>query len=695
MKNKLKLNLLLAAVCLIGFLASNNRLNAQTCPFANPDADSTFLNTAILMQIGLNDSVGPNIPSISIATSPTNGVLTIISGDSIIYTPNPGYLGIDVFSYTVCDTPAGCGCASADVIVLVKPIPCISPMAIDDIGATGFSRDCGQYFNVLSNDIGTSSFTVSIISGPSHGTAGVGTNRILYTSDSTLFGAFDTITYEVSNACGSDTAQLFIFVHATFACNGIHPQILHDTLRICRNDDSVIINAGANDFDPDGDYVSIRNLTAPPLIGTAYILNDSQLVYFPLANYSGTDVFYYEACDDGIPNLCNIGRVFIFIDSCLNPPVITDPNGNDIDTIIVNLVEDQDSILCLNVYDLDGDNVSITHIDGINIEIDTVYVLTDSCLYIHPQLNINGSDTIMIVLCDDRDTLCDTVYVIINISPLNDPPIGVVDIVVYTVGGSILITPLANDSDPDLGDRIRLGFIYNLNPSAGSAILNPDGSVTFIPDSGFAGIDTIAYILCDQFGLCDTTAILVIVPVNARDDYKSTELDQSITITLTSNDAVSANSVITICGNPSHGVIVLDGFDVTYTPMTSYSGKDVFCYILCDTLTGFCDTAYVYINIPNSIFFIPEGFSPNGDGINDYFNITGIERYPNSELTIFNRWGDEVWISADGGYKNTMDSGFTGLNKKNNALPDATYYYVLKFNEEGMKNRSGFVQINR
>ncbi len=695
MKNKLKLNLLLAAVCLIGFLASNNRLNAQTCPFANPDADSTFLNTAILMQIGLNDSVGPNIPSISIATSPTNGVLTIISGDSIIYTPNPGYLGIDVFSYTVCDTPAGCGCASADVIVLVKPIPCISPMAIDDIGATGFSRDCGQYFNVLSNDIGTSSFTVSIISGPSHGTAGVGTNRILYTSDSTLFGAFDTITYEVSNACGSDTAQLFIFVNATFACNGIHPQILHDTLRICRNDDSVIINAGANDFDPDGDYVSIRNLTAPPLIGTAYILNDSQLVYFPLANYSGTDVFYYEACDDGIPNLCNIGRVFIFIDSCLNPPVITDPNGNDIDTIIVNLVEDQDSILCLNVYDLDGDNVSITHIDGINIEIDTVYVLTDSCLYIHPQLNINGSDTIMIVLCDDRDTLCDTVYVIINISPLNDPPIGVVDIVVYTVGGSILITPLANDSDPDLGDRIRLGFIYNLNPSAGSAILNPDGSVTFIPDSGFAGIDTIAYILCDQFGLCDTTAILVIVPVNARDDYKSTELDQSIIITLTSNDAVSANSVITICGNPSHGVIVLDGFDVTYTPMTSYSGKDVFCYILCDTLTGFCDTAYVYINIPNSIFFIPEGFSPNGDGINDYFNITGIERYPNSELTIFNRWGDEVWISADGGYKNTMDSGFTGLNKKNNALPDATYYYVLKFNEEGMKNRSGFVQINR
>ena len=195
--------------------------------------------------------------------------------------------------------------------------------------------------------------------------------------------------------------------------------------------------------------------------------------------------------------------------------------------------------------------------------------------------------------------------------------------------------------------------------------------------------------------MCDTTAILVIVPVNARDDYKNTELDQAVDITLTSNDAVSANSVITICDNPANGTIAIVGYTATYTPNTGYSGQDVFCYILCDTLTGFCDTAYVYLNITNQIFFIPQGFSPNGDGMNDFFNIVGIEKYPNSEVTIFNRWGDEVWISADGGYQNTMTDGFTGLNKKSNPLPDATYYYVLKFNVAGMKNQSGFIQINR
>lgn len=695
MKNKIKFSVLLVLCNMIVFLFSPQTTQAQTCPYANPEADSTYLNTPILMQVGLNDSVGPNIPSITITASPANGVITIINGDSIIYTPNTGFLGIDVFSYTVCDTPTGCGCASADVLILVKNDTCARPIAHDDIGATGFSRDCGQYFNVTSNDVGTKPLNVNIISGPLHGTAGVGGNRILYTSDSTIFGAFDTITYTITNSCGLDTAQLFIFVNATFPCNGIHPEILHDTLRICRNQDSVIINARANDYDPDGDYVSIRNLTAIPLRGTAYVLNDSEIVYFPPVSYAGTDVFYYQACDDGLPNLCNIGRVFIFIDSCYHPPHIIDSAGADIDTIVVNINEDQDSILCLQVYDLDGDNVSITHINGVDVSLDTVYALTDSCLYIHPRANSNGSDTIMVVMCDDRDVLCDTIYVIINIAPLNDPPIGNIDIVTYTGGGSILIAPLLNDTDPDLGDSISIGIIINLNPRAGTATLNPDGTVNFTPDSNFAGIDTIGYILCDQYGLCDTTAIFIIFPVIARDDYQNAEMDQPVDVILTSNDASSANSSVTICGNPAHGSIVLNGFTVTYTPHEGFAGMDMFCYVLCDSLTGFCDTAYVHINIDNLVFFVPQGFSPNADGINDFFNITGIERYPNSEVTIFNRWGDEVWISGDGGYKNNPTQGFSGLNKQNNPLPDATYYYVLKFNVDGMKNQSGFIQINR
>ena len=45
-------------------------------------------------------------------------------------------------------------------------------------------------------------------------------------------------------------------------------------------------------------------------------------------------------------------------------------------------------------------------------------------------------------------------------------------------------------------------------------------------------------------------------------------------------------------------------------------------------------------------FFIPEGFSPNGDGINDLFVIRGIEIYPQNSIEIYNRWGNIVYKAS-------------------------------------------------
>jgi gliding motility-associated-like protein/uncharacterized repeat protein (TIGR01451 family) len=59
-------------------------------------------------------------------------------------------------------------------------------------------------------------------------------------------------------------------------------------------------------------------------------------------------------------------------------------------------------------------------------------------------------------------------------------------------------------------------------------------------------------------------------------------------------------------------------------------------------------------------------FTPNGDGINDYFEISGLLRYPNNELLIFNRYSDRVYHKR--GYANDWDGG---------NLPDGCYYYLL------------------
>jgi len=94
-----------------------------------------------------------------------------------------------------------------------------------------------------------------------------------------------------------------------------------------------------------------------------------------------------------------------------------------------------------------------------------------------------------------------------------------------------------------------------------------------------------------------------------------------------------------------------------------------------------------------SDFNIPEGFSPNGDGINDLFVIRGILNYPNNNFTIFNRWGDKVFAATP--YENTWDGSCSkGLQIGGDALPTGTYFYVIDLGD-GSKVIKGTIYLNR
>jgi len=98
-------------------------------------------------------------------------------------------------------------------------------------------------------------------------------------------------------------------------------------------------------------------------------------------------------------------------------------------------------------------------------------------------------------------------------------------------------------------------------------------------------------------------------------------------------------------------------------------------------------------NCPVTEFFIPEGFSPNGDGINDLFVIRGILDYPNNTFQIFNRWGNKVYEASP--YENTWDGKSTmGLRVGGDDLPVGTYFYVLDLGD-GSKVYKGTIYLNR
>ncbi|MBL0737573.1 DUF11 domain-containing protein [Flavobacterium sp. GN10] len=89
---------------------------------------------------------------------------------------------------------------------------------------------------------------------------------------------------------------------------------------------------------------------------------------------------------------------------------------------------------------------------------------------------------------------------------------------------------------------------------------------------------------------------------------------------------------------------------------------------------------------PNCLKIYNE-FSPNDDGQNDFFYIDCIERYPNNQLEIFNRWGNLVYYQK--GYKNTWDGKADGSAK---TLPEGTYFYILDLGD-GSKKTSGWVYL--
>jgi len=143
--------------------------------------------------------------------------------------------------------------------------------------------------------------------------------------------------------------------------------------------------------------------------------------------------------------------------------------------------------------------------------------------------------------------------------------------------------------------------------------------------------------------------------VLAKDDYARTSWARDTTINVLGNDWLngSLNPAVRVIQDPKRGgtKVNQDG-SIVYMPHESRPGRDQFLYEVCDEL-GACDSASVIIDIYDSGVTTSEGFSPNGDGINDLFVFRGLENYKKSQLYVYTRTGQVVYQSVD--YSNNWD----------------------------------------
>ncbi len=285
-------------------------------------------------------------------------------------------------------------------------------------------------------------------------------------------------------------------------------------------------------------------------------------------------------------------------------------------------------------------------------------------------------------------------------------------------GEPITITVITNDeegSSPIVPESVRL-----IDPVTGESVttvtiegegtyvVDADGKVTFTPEEGYIGNSTINYTVKDENGLESNEATISIIVVGvaaevaptAADDTQTTQYGQPIDIAVLNNDTEGSSpivpstvrlidengnrvSVVTVSGEGRYEV---NGQGiVTFTPADGFTGASTVQYEVSDENGLVSNVATITVTVNTRPFKIPNVFTPNGDGRNDVFEIVGIEGFDRVEITVVNRWGNEVYRNNN--YSNNWDG--QGLN-------EGTYYYVIITHDGGRQDRHvGWVLIKR
>jgi gliding motility-associated-like protein len=110
-------------------------------------------------------------------------------------------------------------------------------------------------------------------------------------------------------------------------------------------------------------------------------------------------------------------------------------------------------------------------------------------------------------------------------------------------------------------------------------------------------------------------------------------------------------------------------------------------YVLTATSDQGCSVETTFKLIVLKELKLTNTFTPNGDGVNDYWTIANLHTYPGATVQIFNRYGQTVFNSQ--GYPSPWDGKMKGEN-----LPIGTYYYIIN-PQNGLKAISGSITIIR
>ncbi len=538
----------------------------REAPVLDDQSWSTTANEEVWGEVTAGES-DPGLTVVtSVASPPLDGSVAQ-SGDVFTYTPDHEFTGVDSFVVEGCDNGEPPLCDDATITVTVFPGP--APDSAVTVTGTPVTID------VKANDTGAATTgPPTTTTEPQHGTAQVtGTGSYLYTSDAGFDGT-DTFGYQICSlgaptVCGSTTVT--VDVEPPPPPN--EPPVVEDLT--VQTSAGLPVEGTVPATDPEGDLLTFAVTTAPAQ-GTVALAADGDFVYTPTGNtFAGIDTFVVTACDPS--EACDSGTmtvrilpiaqpislvtealtatgvdVFAHVNGTVGPPVITQPaNGiamiisaGNVEYLPTGSFTGQDpfdytvcatgipggveplcdqSVIQVDVYPIAVDNMVSTtpnHPVTVNLALNDPGDALDATLIgapTHGQMtNLGGNEAtytpdgtwtgiedVGYQRCSAGAVpLCAQALVVITVVPLlhNDGALTL-------QGQPVTVDVYANDEG-----EAGLASIVS-GPAAGKATVAGFEGITYTPDGGFTGVDTLIYLRCspNEPSLCATATLAVLV----------------------------------------------------------------------------------------------------------------------------------------------------------------------------------------
>jgi gliding motility-associated-like protein len=605
----------------------------------------------------------------------TSGIGTVsinLDGVSVDYTPSADFNGTEVITYTVSD---GTDTATGTLTVTVTPVN-DAPVAIADT-ATVSEDTATTSIEVIANDTDVDSGDIlSLTSVSTSGTGIVSINSDGFSVDytpSANFNGTEVITYTISD--GTDTATGTLTVTVTPVNDA--PVAIADTATVSEDSATTSIDVIANDTDEEEDTLTLT-LVNTSGIGTVSInLDGFSVDYTPSADFNGTEVITYTV-SDGTDTAT--GTLTVTVTPVNDAPVAIadtatvseDTATTSIEVIANDTDVDSGDILSLTSVSTSGTGIVSINSDGFSVD----YT---------PSANFNGTEVITYTVSDGTDTATGTLTV--TVTPVNDAPVAIADTATVSEDSATTsIDVIANDTDEE-EDTLTLTLVNT--SGIGTVSINLDGvSVDYTPSADFNGTEVITYTISDGTDTATGTLTVTVTPVNdapiAVEDTASV-LENAIMIStdVISNDIDVDGDILLLSAISYSGlgtvIVNVDELSIDYTPAPNFIGTEVINYSVTDGVLSSEGVLNINVITPEEIQItkpelnIPKFFTPNGDGINDTWNIkwNNISNYKIIEVNIYNRYGKILKKL------NSFDNGWDGTyNGK--LMPPNDYWVAIK-----------------